>query len=317
MKILVTGGAGFIGSHTVRALVQHHCHVTVVDDLSHGRAEKLLTGIDFHKIDVLSSEFQVFMKNHSFDAVVHLAAQVRVDCSESDPVEDARQNICGTIAVLKGAAASGVKRIVFSSSAAVYGDPRQSDLPIKESQPLSPLSPYGLSKAAAESYISRLAPAYGMAYVILRFANVYGERPEMDNPGGVIQIFANRMAAHKKLTLYGRENRTRDWIYVGDIAEAVFCSLTTSETNHIFNISTGKEVSLQEVIRQMEQVAGYKAVCHVLPSRTGDIVRSVLDNQKAEEMLHWQPRVSLKDGLQRTYAYAKAQHRSFQGGGEQ
>jgi UDP-glucose 4-epimerase len=307
LDILVTGGAGFIGHHAVHSLLKHHHHVTIVDDLSHGSTDYLPVEADFYQMDILSVEFQRFMAAHHFDAVIHLAAQVRVDVSEENPAADARLNIEGTLAVLKGAAAAGAGRFVFASSAAVYGNPLESDMPLKESHPLQPLSPYGLSKAAAEAYVAMIASRGGLDYVILRFANVYGERLALGNPGGVIQIFAQCLATHEPVTFLGREKRTRDWIYAGDIAEAISSALVTTQANRVYNISTGVEVSLQDVLYKMELIAGYHAKQVTLPPREGDIARSVLDNTEAKTLLDWHPAVSLEEGLSRTIDFACCQ----------
>lgn len=309
MNVLVTGGAGFIGNHTVRYLIEKGYDVTVVDDLSRGNAGLLPLEAHFYPIDILTPQFQEFMAARHFDAVIHLAAQIEVASSERDPLRDASLNIGGTLAVLEGARKAHVSRFVFASSAAVYGHPSEALLPLAEEAPLCPLSPYGLSKVTAENYIRMLAPSFSMEWVILRFANVYGEREVRKDPGGVIQIFANQIARHRPITLFGATDPTRDWIYVRDVAEALAKSLVTIRGDAVYNISTGKEVSLKTVLAMLERTAGYSVSHEQGPKRYGDIHRSVLSCAKARTLLAWIPKMTLEEGLFRTFRFAQDQAR--------
>ena len=309
MNVLVTGGAGFIGNHTVRCLIEKGYDVTVVDDLSRGNAGLLPLEAHFYPIDILTPQFQEFMAARHFDAVIYLAAQIEVASSERDPLRDASLNIGGTLAVLEGARKSHVSRFVFASSAAVYGHPSEALLPLAEEAPLCPLSPYGLSKVTAENYIRMLAPSFSMEWVILRFANVYGEREVRKDPGGVIQIFANQIARHRPITLFGATDPTRDWIYVRDVAEALAKSLVTTRGDAVYNISTGKEVSLKTVLAMLERAAGYSVPHEQGPKRYGDIHRSVLSCAKARTLLAWIPKMTLEEGLFRTFRFAQDQAR--------
>lgn len=309
MNVLVTGGAGFIGNHTVRCLIEKGYDVTVVDDLSRGHAGLLPLEAHFYPIDILTPQFQEFMAARHFDAVIHLAAQIEVASSERNPLQDASLNIGGTLAVLEGAKKSHVSRFVFASSAAVYGHPSEALLPLAEDAPLCPLSPYGLSKLTAENYIRMLAPSFSMEWVILRFANVYGEREVCKDPGGVIQIFANQIAHHRPITFLGTTVPTRDWIYVRDVAEALVKSLVTTRRDAVYNVSTGKEVSLKTVLTMLEKAAGYSVPHEQGPKRRGDIHRSVLSCAKARTLLAWTPKMTLEEGLFRTLRFAQDQAR--------
>ena len=307
MNVLVTGGAGFIGSHLVWRLLANHHDVTVADDLRHGLRTNVPEAALFRQVDILGPQLDEVMKESHFDAVVHLAAQIRVDVSTEKPDYDAEENIMGTIRVLEAAARNGIKRFIFASSAAVYGNPPEADMPLKEDESLHPTSFYGLSKKTAESYISLYAPLWGMSYVILRFANVYGERREVDDEGGVIQIFAKRLAMKQPITLFGDGSQTRDWIYAGDIAEGIEAALLTPNTNRVYNLSSGEEVSLLNVLHEMERQAGCRVRHHFAEARRGDIFRSVLDASAARDGLGWKPMIPLQEGLARTIAHAVVQ----------
>lgn len=210
---------------------------------------------------------------------------------------------------MEGARKAHVSRFVFAFSAAVYGHPSEALLPLAEEAPLCPLSPYGLSKVTAENYIRMLAPSFSMEWVILRFANVYGEREVRKDPGGVIQIFANQIARHRPITLFGATDPTRDWIYVRDVAEALAKSLVTIRGDAVYNISTGKEVSLKTVLAMLERTAGYSVPHEQGPKRYGDIHRSVLSCAKARTLLAWIPKMTLEEGLFRTFRFAQDQAR--------
>jgi UDP-glucose 4-epimerase len=316
MNVLVTGGAGFIGSHLVWRLLAHHHTVTVVDDLRHGLRTNVPEGALFRQVDILGPQLDAVMRESHFDAVIHLAAQIRVDVSTTRPDYDAEENIMGTIRVLRAAARTGVKRFIFASSAAVYGNSPEEDMPLKEEEPLHPTSFYGLSKKTAESYISLYAPLLGMSYVILRFANVYGERMEVDDEGGAIQIFAKRLAMKQPITLFGDGSQTRDWIYAGDIAEGISAALQTLHANRVYNLSSGKEVSLLDVLHEMERQAGTRVRHQFAESRRGDIFRSVLDASAARDGLGWKPMISLQEGLGRTIAHAVVQAELTEGRGQ-
>jgi UDP-glucose 4-epimerase len=307
MNILVTGGAGFIGSHLVRKLLSMGHDVLVVDDLRGGLRTNVPEGARFVCLDINSPSLLDIMDRGRFQAVVHLAAQTRVDVSIKDPYGDTRDNIMGTVNVLECARKTGVQRVVFASSAAVYGDPPETDLPLSEDYRLSPLSFYGLSKATIESYLRLYHKWYGLDYVILRFANVYGERAEVGGEGGVVNVFAKRAACDLDITVYGDGSQSRDYIYVGDIANGIVCALTTEHADEVYHLSTGREASLLDVLAELRRASGKELTPNFARTRSGDIYRSVLSNEKARRFLGWEPYMKLKDGIILTYQYAAGQ----------
>lgn len=303
MKILITGGAGFIGSHLVRKLQSENVQFIVVDNLSTGSLENLPENVSFVNLDIRKPELWDLMEKEKFDAVVHFAAQTMVNISIDDPVNDMDENVHGTVNVLEGAKNTGIKRIVFSSTAAAYGDVTEEQLPVKENELLQPMSFYGLSKVTAEKYLAMYHLCFGLDYVVLRFANVYGERQGNGGEGGVISIFGKQIAQDKQITIFGDGGQTRDFIYAGDIANGVWAALNTKNVNTVYNLSTQKETSLLEMIKIFEQVSGKKINPAFAAERVGDIYRSSLCNEKAKSGLDWNPQVTLKDGLKRTYQY--------------
>lgn len=303
MKILITGGAGFIGSHLVRKLQSENVQFIVVDNLSTGSLENLPENVSFVNLDIRKPELWDLMEKEKFDAVVHFAAQTMVNISIDDPVNDMDENVHGTVNVLEGAKNTGIKRIVFSSTAAAYGDVTEEQLPVKENELLQPMSFYGLSKVTAEKYLAMYHLCFGLDYVVLRFANVYGERQGNGGEGGVISIFGKQIAQDKQITIFGDGGQTRDFIYAGDIANGVWAALNTKNVNTVYNLSTQKETSLLEMIKIFEQVSGKKINPAFAAERVGDIYRSSLCNEKAKSGLDWAPQVTLKDGLKRTYQY--------------
>lgn len=307
MNILVTGGAGFIGSHLVRKLLSMGHDVLVVDDLRGGLRTNVPEGARFVCLDINSQMLLDVMDRGRFQAVVHLAAQTRVDVSIKDPYGDTRDNIMGTVNVLECARKTGVQRIVFASSAAVYGDPPETDLPLSEDYRLSPLSFYGLSKATIELYLRLYHKWHGLEYVVLRFANVYGERAEVSGEGGVINVFAKRAACDLDITVYGDGSQSRDYIYVGDIANGIVCALTTEHANEVYHLSTGREASLLDVLAELRRASGKELTPNFARTRKGDIYRSVLSNEKARSLLGWEPYMKLEDGIAVTYQYAAEQ----------
>lgn len=303
MNILVTGGAGFIGSHVVKALLQRGHHVTVVDDLRHGLRENVPDQANFVRLDMMSPAFGEILGRTNFQAIVHLAAQTRVDTAVAKPVYDTAENVLGTVKMLEFARTHGISRFIFASSAAVYGNPDVSSLPLTETEPLMPISFYGYSKATAEGYLQLYAKEFHVSYVALRFANVYGERKNIDDEGGVINVFTRRAANGLALPVYGDGKQSRDYIYVGDIVNGILAALTTDHVNQVYNLSTETEVTLTDIIAMLGKIMGQDLTPTFEPARQGDIYRSLLSHRKAKELLSWEPHMSLEKGLQRLYAY--------------
>ncbi len=303
MNRLVTGGAGFIGSHLVRALLAKGESVTAMDNLSTGLAGNLPPEAQLIEMDILDGELPKVVAAGAFDAIVHLAAQTMVDTSIKNPLLDTRENLMGTVQVLEAARAANVKRVIFASTAAAYGDVKEDDLPVREAQPTEPMSFYGLSKLSVEKYLEMYRKIYGMEYVVLRFANVYGERQGDGGEGGVISIFAKAVAEGRDITIYGDGEQTRDFVYAGDIAEGILAALRTEEVNAAYNLSTQTETSLRELVSLLAEIRGREIVPKYGAEREGDIYKSMLSNSRARRGLDWQPATTLAEGLRRTYEY--------------
>lgn len=307
MKILVTGGAGFIGSHLVRQLMAAGDDVISLDNLSTGLRENLPQDARLEVMDTHDEKVEDLFREEHFDAVVHLAAQTLVSDSMTDPQNDMYQNIAGTVHILECCRKYGVQRVIFSSSAATYGDVDEKALPVQETLPQIPLSFYGLTKMTVEKYLALYHLAFGIHYVVLRFANVYGERQGDGGEGGVISIFAKRLAQGKGITIFGNGKQTRDFVYAGDIARGIRLALTTENADTCYNLSTQTEISLNDLVDILSKITGKQITPSYGPVREGDIYRSSLSNEKAVKNLHWIPEVSLEEGLKRTYEYFQKQ----------
>ena len=301
MKILVTGGAGFIGSHLLQLLQgQQGVEVVVYDNLSSGRREHVPKGIRLVEGDVRDAEGLAHLfASEGFDSVVHLAAQTMVPYSLSHPEEDCQINLLGLINILECCRKYAVKHIVFSSSAAVYGD--NLNIPLHEEEKPMPTSAYGITKMASEHYLRMYHDLYGLNTTVLRFANVYGERQGAGGEGGVVSIFCKLLAAGKGVTVFGNGEQTRDFVYAGDIAEALWRG-SQLEGHHVINISTQKETSVNQLLAAFKQAVGREFPVQYAPIREGDIFRSVLANGRCVELLGFCPAMNLQEGVARTYA---------------
>ena len=300
MRVLVTGGAGFIGSHIVRRLMEHGHDVAVLDNLSRGREENLPRGVRFYRADVTSWEIGEIFAKEEPECVVHQAAQIDVRRSVADPAMDARVNIIGSINLLEHCRKTGVRKVVYASSAAVYGDPQI--LPVPEEHPILATSGYGVSKHTVEHYLEVYRKLYGLDYTVLRYANVYGPRQDPLGEGGVVAIFSHRIARRLAVTIFGDGEQTRDYVFAGDVAEANALALTKAG-GEVLNISTGVEVSVNQLLRALEELSGRKAEVRHAPERPGEIRRSALDNSRARRSLGWVPKVPLSEGLEQVLAY--------------
>ena len=300
MKILVTGGAGFIGSHLLRLLErQEQVEVVVYDNLTSGRKEHVPSKIRLIEGDVRDKDLaRLFLQEH-FDAVIHLAAQTMVPYSLQHPDEDCSVNLLGLLNVLECCRMSGVKNVVFSSSAAVYGD--NPNIPLQEEERLLPTSAYGITKMTSEHYLRMYHDLYGLNTTVLRFANVYGERQGAGGEGGVVSIFCKLLAAGQGVTVFGNGEQTRDFVYAGDIAEALWRG-SKLEGHHVINVSTQKETSVNALLAAFKVAVGRDFPVTYGPVREGDIFRSVLSNGRCLEYLGFCPAMGLQEGIARTYA---------------
>ncbi|NLI13102.1 NAD-dependent epimerase/dehydratase family protein [Pelotomaculum propionicicum] len=302
MNILVTGGAGFIGSHIVDALVESGCRVAVVDDLSTGKFEHVNPGVNFYKVTVQEPDFKEVVAREKPGAVIHLAAQADVQHSLQEPQADAVINILGMINLLEACRRHNVGKVVYASSAAVYGSPIY--LPVDENHPLAPQSPYGVSKLTPEHYLRIYRDLYGIGYTILRYANVYGPRQDATGEGGVVAIFTDKLLKGEKPFIFGDGGQTRDFIYVKDVAAANLAALRRAE-GITLNVSTGCGLSVNRLFTMIKKATGSGLEPVYRPPRPGDISHSYLSNEKARGLLGWAPRRSLEEGLSETVEFYK------------
>ena len=302
MNCLVTGGAGFIGSHIVDGLVARGDQVTIVDNLSSGRRSNLETALDrgarLELADVRDADAlaEIFAAAQP-EVVFHLAAQIDVRLSVERPAEDAQSNVLGTINVLDAARAAGARRVVNTSSGgAIYGDAEV--LPTPEEHPIKSLAPYGQGKYAAEGYCDLFTRLYGLSTVSLRYGNVYGPRQDVHGEAGVVAIFCGRLIDGRAPTVFGDGHQTRDWINVSDVARANLLAADAALTGPV-NIGTGQEVSVLDVLATLVRVndRGNAVEPEFAPARPGEVMRSCLDITRAREELGWEAQVSLEDGL--------------------
>ncbi len=302
MNILVTGGAGFIGSHLVDGLIEEGHHVVIIDNLSTGSRKNLNPKAVFYEEDIRHTEaLDHIFADEKIQIVFHEAAQTLVPYSMEHPKEDAELNIMGLINVLDMCRKYQVEKIIFSSSAAVYGD--NLNVPLQEDQPLMPTSFYGLTKVTAEKYIQLYHDVFGLSYAILRYSNVYGERQGSHGEGGVVYVFSKALAQGRDLTIYGDGEQSRDFIYVKDVARANIKAMDTSVPSGIYNVSTAIETTINALKEILLYFSRVPARVSYADARGGDIYRSALDNAAAKQALQWKPATKLLQGLQATYSY--------------
>lgn len=321
MSVLVTGAAGFVGSHLVDALVSAGEEVVAIDDLSSGRLANLSHAraaaggrLSFHRTDITSSVAAGVVAKHRPDVMFHLAAQVDVRASVADPVRDATVNLIGTINLLQACAQAGVRKVVFTSSGgAIYGEPRPSALPVSEKALFGvrarPTSPYGVGKKVALDYLRYFREERGLDFTALALANVYGPRQEpaaeVGLEGAVVAIFCRRMLARRPCTIYGDGTQTRDFVHVVDVVAALTAAFDRGG-GELINIGTGKEVSVAELHDALASIVGTAVEPQREPARAGDLLRSSVDPSKAAAVLGWRPRVDLVPGLEDTVAWFRA-----------
>lgn len=308
-RALVSGGAGFIGSHVADRLLAEGYQVEILDDLSSGRRENLPSGARFHHLDIGSADAARVVRDGRFDLLCHLAAQIDVRKSVTDPAGDARINILGSLNLLEAARAGGHgTRVVFSSTGgAIYGD--FVPIPSVEGMPKDPESPYGIAKLSVELYMAYYGRVHGMETVALRYSNVYGPRQDPHGEAGVVAIFCNRVLKGEALTVYGDGLQTRDYVFAGDVARANVAAASVSLPAakqvdvRAYNIGTGRETSVLDLANTLQRAAGRTVPVNHTPARAGELPRSAVSNAKAERELGWRPEVTLEDGLRMTYDF--------------
>ena len=279
--------------------------VVVFDNLSSGSKEHVPAGMELVEGDVCDeAAVDALFADHHFDAVIHLAAQTMVPTSVEQPVLDCQINLEGVLHVLEACRIHGTGHILFSSSAAVYGD--NLHIPLKETERLVPTSPYGITKMTTEHYLRVYHELYGMDATVFRFANVYGERQGEKGEGGVVSIFCKLLSQRQGITVFGDGNQTRDFVYAGDIAQAIIRALPL-KGYHTMNVSTGQETSINDLIRSFEKAVGYTVPVQYTAPRTGDILRSVLSNETLKRDLGFVPAMDLEEGIRRTYDWYRSQ----------
>ncbi len=302
-RILVTGGAGFIGSHLVDKLIELDHKVVVIDNLSNGRKENLNKKAKFYKVDVCSPKISEIFKKEKPEIVFHLAAQINVRKSVENPRKDAKINILGSLNILENCKKYKVEKLIFASTGgAIYGEAKE--IPTKETYLENPVSPYGISKLTVERYLNFYYQTFNLPYLSLRFSNVYGPRQNSKSEAGVIAIFIERMLKNQDCIIYGDGQQTRDFIYVKDVVNACLKAMETNKVG-VYNIGTGKETSINEIFKRLKNLIGSTSKPIYEKEKPGDLRRSSLDITKAKKELKWQPKWSLEEGLKETIEWFK------------
>jgi len=305
VNILVTGGAGFIGSHIVNAYIAAGHHVTVIDNLSSGQLRFLNPKAKFYEMDILDPKVSEVLKSEKINAINHHAAQISVSESVTDPLFDANSNIIGTLQLLQSAVSLKIEKFIFASTGgAMYGE--QIYFPASENHPCEPLSPYGISKLCAENYLRFFNTQYGLSTTVLRYSNVFGPHQNPHGEAGVVAIFCEKLVKDQKPVVCGDGEQTRDFISVRDIAQANLIALDRTCTG-TFNVGTGKETSINSLTKCLLGVSGKNISADHGPARKGEQRRSVIDYKKFHDGFGWKPEVSLEQGLVETYDFFQNQ----------
>lgn len=307
MNVLVTGGAGFIGSHVVEALLTRGDKVTVFDDLSYGKKQYVPNTARFIKGSVTNAKqvAKVF-ENGKIQAIVHLAAQKNARHSVDDPIFDAQQNILGSITILEAARKYKVKRFVFASTGGVmYGEAKK--IPTPETEPVNPMSPYAIAKRSVEYYLQYYSEVHGISTIALRFANVFGPRQDPKGEAGAVAIFLSQLLVGKTPQIFGKGTQTRDYIYVADAVRAALFGIDSTVQGH-YNIGAGIQISVNELYRKICTISQIKRIPRYVSPISGEQQTSALDSKKARKQLGWQPNTSIDEGIVLTYSWFEKQN---------
>lgn len=313
-KVLVTGGAGFIGSHVVDAYLREGWDVVVIDDLSRGRKENVNPRANFYKISILDARIKDIFRKEKFDIVNHHAAQIDVRLSTRDPAFDTRINVLGTLNLLQNCLTFKTKNFIFiSSGGAIYGEP--SHLPVKETHAKFPFSPYGINKYTIELYLYFYKKTSGLNYISLRYGNVYGPRQDPLGEAGVVAIFALKMLKRERPLIFGDGEQTRDYVFIDDVVDANLLATRNIESinrkplltpdDFAYNIATGKEESVNNLYKKIAHLTCFSGPAIYAEPRKGEVRKICLDFQKAKDELHWYPKTSLLQGLKKTLEFIR------------
>jgi UDP-glucose 4-epimerase len=305
MNILVTGGAGFIGSHIVDAYLKLGHRVIILDNLSTGKKENIAPEAKFYEMDLLDPDVGKILKDEKIEVINHHAAQISVTHSVSHPEEDATTNILGSIKLLEAAKSLELKKFIFASTGgAIYG--LQDVFPADESHTCRPESPYAISKFSVENYLNFYRNTHGLSTTVLRYSNVYGPRQDPHGEAGVVAIFCQKLLSNSQSLIFGDGEQTRDFVAVQDVAQANVLALNPSLTG-LYNIGTGKETTVNELFQNIAQLAGNNASPQHEPARKGELQRSVIDPGKFQKNTGWRPEMPLNTGLEQTYEFFSRQ----------
>jgi len=305
MNILVTGGAGFIGSHIVDAYLKLGHRVIILDNLSTGKKENIAPEAKFYEMDLLDPDVGKILKDEKIEVINHHAAQISVTHSVSHPEEDATTNILGSIKLLEAAKSLELKKFIFASTGgAIYG--LQDVFPADENHTCRPESPYAISKFSVENYLNFYRNTYDLSTTVLRYSNVYGPRQDPHGEAGVVAIFCQKLLSNSQSLIFGDGEQTRDFVAVQDVAQANVLALNPSLTG-LYNIGTGKETTVNELFQNIAQLAGNNASPQHAPARKGELQRSVIDPGKFQKNTGWKPEMPLSTGLEQTYEFFSRQ----------
>ena len=309
MKILVTGGAGFIGSHVVDRYIQHGHQVVIVDDLSTGRESNLNPAAVFYRLDIRDAALEDVFVRERPDAVNHHAAQMDVRRSVAEPGFDADVNVLGSINLLECARRHEVQRLIYiSTGGAVYGEPEY--LPCDESHPINPICPYGASKHTVEHYLYMYRHMYGLEYVVLRYPNVYGPRQDPHGEAGVVAIFTGQMLADLPVVINGDGEQERDFVFVGDCAGANLLALENPSASGIYNLGCGRGTTVNQIFQALKKATGYRRQPAFGPPKPGETRRIYLSSQRIHDAMGWAPSIELDEGIRQTVEYFRTAERA-------